>query len=134
MFRYTIKMRAQFGDAVAVVTEALERHGYRVIRSFDLASALDADDPACSCPHHGTDRCTCRYTVLLVYTVENGDTAPHAITVHTQNAETFVTVSPLGETVVGGEFGTVEPEYVLLQELVEASQAAPSAHLKGARL
>ena len=51
---------------VQALTQALEAQGMRVYRSFDLRTALAAL-PNCGCPHHGTERCTCQYAVLLVY-------------------------------------------------------------------
>jgi hypothetical protein len=53
-------------QTVTALTATLARHGYRVERSFDLRSALD-HQPDCPCPHHGTERCTCQYVVLLIY-------------------------------------------------------------------
>jgi hypothetical protein len=136
MSRYTIKMRAGFENAVSIVTEALGQQGFRVIRSFDLSSALDADDPACSCPHHGTERCTCRYTVLLVYSIQTGvagdDAAPRAIIVHTQDAETFLTVSSLEDTGVESGSNAAAPEHALVRGLVEASLTVPPASLNEA--
>jgi len=136
MSRYTIKMRAGFEDAVSIVTEALDHQGFRVIRSFDLSSALDADDPACSCPHHGTERCTCRYTVLLVYSTQTdgtrGEAPPRAIIVHTQDAETFLTVSSLEDAAAESGSGAAAPEHALVRGLVEASLTVPPASLSEA--
>jgi len=114
---------------VALVTTVLEQQGFRVVRSFDLSSALDVADPACSCPHHGTERCTCRYTVILVYGVQNGGACPCTITVHTRDAETFLTVSSLETAPVDAGSGTSATEYALLRGLVEASLAVPAASL-----
>jgi len=127
MPRYTVKMKATFEDAVAAVMKTLKRRGFWVIRSFDLRSALDPDDPACSCPHHGTERCTCRYTVLLVYATRDGavvnDLFPCTITIHARDAEAFISLTRLGHlyTAVGPE--AAELEQALLQGLVEASLA-----------
>ncbi len=130
MLHYTVKMRATFEDAVAAVKAALEQRGFRVVRSFDLSSALDPDDSACSCPHHGTERCTCRYTVLLVYPTHNdtmsGEVYPCTITVHTRDAETFVTLTRLGHLSAAGRAETIEVERVLVQGLVETSLAIPN--------
>ncbi len=64
--------------AAGAVRDALQRRGLRVMRSFDLQSA-QAAAAGCTCPHHGTERCTCEYFVLLVY----GTTSiPAVITVH----------------------------------------------------
>jgi hypothetical protein len=60
------------------VTDALARRGFRVVRSFDLRSAVTGHH-ACACPHHGTAQCTCQYVVLLAYP-QSG--APVVVTVH----------------------------------------------------
>jgi len=52
--------------AAQATTEALTRRGFRIIRSFDLRSAMAAH-AGCECPHHGTAQCTCQFVVLLVY-------------------------------------------------------------------
>jgi len=64
---------------VTQVTETLSAAGYRVQRSFDLRSALEATIPDCECPHHGTAACDCQYAVLLVY-VDRG--TPITLVVH----------------------------------------------------
>jgi hypothetical protein len=144
MRRYTVKMTASFEDAVTLVTTALDQRGFRVVRSFDLAGTLDPDDPACSCPHHGTERCTCHYTVLLVYPPprESGpvDFAPHSIAIHARDGEAYIGLSRLsppqppqpspepdaggdrgGEPVSGPKAEVATQEATLVQTLVEAS-------------
>lgn len=132
MRRYTVKMTASFEDAVALVMAALQQRGFRVVRSFDLASALDPDDPACSCPHHGTDRCTCRYTVLLVYGPVVGETppeigpasiAPRSVTIHARDAETHISLSRFEPWPESRRVEATTQEEVILQGLVEASLA-----------
>lgn len=128
MRRYTVKMPASFEDAVALVTAALQQRGFRVVRSFDLASALDPDDPACSCPHHGTERCTCRYTVLLVYDPVGGtgspSIAPRSVTIHARDAETHVSLSRLAPWPEPRRAEATTQEEIVLHSLVEASLAA----------
>jgi hypothetical protein len=53
-------------ESVAAIRRELGRAGFRVEQSFDLRSALTLV-PNCPCPHHGTARCDCQYTVLLIY-------------------------------------------------------------------
>lgn len=69
--------------AAQVATEVFTRHGFRVIRSFDLRSAMAAH-AVCECPHHGTAQCTCQFVVLLVYG-ESG--APVVVTTHSRDAQ-----------------------------------------------
>lgn len=52
--------------AAQTVTALLTGQGYRVIRTFDLRSALGTQ-PDSICPCHGTVPCTCQFVVLLVY-------------------------------------------------------------------
>ena len=79
--------------ATQAATEALTRYGFRVVRSFDLRSAMAAHAD-CECPHHGTTQCTCQFVVLLVY----GDSstglggAPVVITTHSRDAQAQVQI------------------------------------------
>lgn len=79
--------------AAQAATEALTRRGLRVVRSFDLRSAM-ATHADCECPHHGTAQCTCQFVVLLVYgdpsTVPGG--APVVITAHSRDAQAQVQI------------------------------------------
>ena len=77
--------------AAQAATEALARRGFRVVRSFDLRSALAplAAHADCECPHHGTAQCTCQFVVLLVYG-ESG--APAVITTHSRDAQAHVQI------------------------------------------
>jgi len=87
--------------AAQAATEALARRGFRVVRSFDLRSALAplAAHADCECPHHGTAQCTCQFVVLLAYgdpsTGSGG--APVVITAHSRDAQAQVQlVRPTG--------------------------------------
>ena len=74
---------------------ALARHGFHVIRSFDLRSALAAHG-GCECPHHGTAQCNCQFSVLLIYrerplgqSPPGGDAAePVVLTTHSRDNRT----------------------------------------------
>lgn len=68
--------------AAWLAQRSLERQGLQVERSFDLSGA---DSDACGCPHHGTPRCTCQYSVLLVYQAAG---APAVVTAHGREART----------------------------------------------
>jgi hypothetical protein len=68
--------------ATRCVTDALVRRGFRVVRSFDLRSAV-AGHHACACPHHDTAQCTCQYVVLLAYPTTGG---PVVVTAHSCDA------------------------------------------------
>ncbi len=77
--------------AAQTATEALTRWGFRVVRSFDLRSALAplAAHSDCECPHHGTAKCTCQFVVLLVYGASG---APAVVTAHSRDAQAQVQI------------------------------------------
>lgn len=85
-FQMKVPMEGQ--EAISLLARALESHGMRAHRSFDLRSALAAL-PECGCPHHGTSRCTCQYAVLLVY----GDAgSPVEVVTHGRDEWTWILV------------------------------------------
>jgi copper chaperone len=89
--RPTAELKLQTDEAVAAVTQALARRGYRVVRSFDLAEAAAAH-PGCVCPHHGTELCTCRYLTLAAYPAgpEGGSTL--VVAVHSHDGTTWISL------------------------------------------
>jgi hypothetical protein len=70
------------------LTAAFTRRGLRVVRSFDLRSAL-ATHADCDCPYHGTAQCTCQFAVLLVYA---GAGAPVVVTVHSRDTQARIRI------------------------------------------
>lgn len=70
--------------AAQTVTAILTRQGHRVLRSFDLRSALTAQ-PNSVCPCHGTTPCNCQFVVLLVY---GHKARPVVVMAHGHNQET----------------------------------------------
>ncbi|GIK37086.1 MAG: hypothetical protein BroJett011_09190 [Chloroflexota bacterium] len=84
MMNDSILFNADSETAAQAVTALLTRQGYRVLRSFDLRSALAAHGD-CACPYHGTTHCTCQFVVLLVYSAAAG---PVVITAHSYDAQT----------------------------------------------
>jgi hypothetical protein len=74
----SILITADGEAATQSAMDALVRRGFRVVRSFDLRSAV-AGRSQCACPHHGTAECTCQYVVLLAYGVTG---SPVVITAH----------------------------------------------------
>jgi hypothetical protein len=76
-------------EAVKTISESLRSHGFYVLRSFDLRSALTVTDVGCECPHHGTEKCDCQFVVLLIY----GSAAePITLTTHSHNNQTRVQI------------------------------------------
>ena len=86
-------------EIVPVIGRELEAAGLRVERSFDLRSAL-AQVPTCTCPHHGTARCDCEYSVLLVY---GPASTPVSLIVHGHDRRCWITLAddPNGQIVPG---------------------------------
>lgn len=85
----TILLNINGDDAVKTITEALSAHGFYILRSFDLRSALTVSEVGCECPHHGTEKCDCQFVVLLIY----GDAAePLTLTTHSHNHQTRVQI------------------------------------------
>ncbi|MFQ6058535.1 MAG: hypothetical protein ACE5MB_06635 [Anaerolineae bacterium] len=79
------------------IATALEGQGFRVARGFDLREALAAQAEECPCPYHGTERCTCSYTVLLIYGPDAAGRfvlLPQRIAVHSHQDETWLTLLP----------------------------------------
>lgn len=66
------------------------------MRSFDLQTVRALHAEGCTCPHHGTARCTCQYVVALAYPpgpLRAGRiAAPHVLTAHTYEHTTLVTL------------------------------------------
>lgn len=79
----TVLFNCDGETAAQVAVQALERRGFRAVRSFDLRSALSTHTD-CDCPHHGTDQCTCQFVVLLVYAQAG---APVVVTTHSFDRE-----------------------------------------------
>jgi hypothetical protein len=108
--------------AAQTATLALTRCNFRVVRSFDLRSALVAHKD-CTCPHHGTTACTCQFVVLLVY---KAGTGPVVITIHSYNTQARVQlvldhltqpnlalagqIMPILEGVAQGASGQMQPQ------------------------
>ncbi|NUN03912.1 MAG: hypothetical protein HUU41_22635 [Bryobacteraceae bacterium] len=70
--------------AAQIVTAILTQQGHRVLRSFDLRSALAAQ-PESVCPCHGTTPCNCQFVVLQVY---GGAAQPVVVIAHGHDRET----------------------------------------------
>lgn len=91
MRRYTLTAAAPFEETVTNIIGVLKHRNFQVVRSFDLTSALGPDSTGCNCLNHGLEACTCRYTVLLVYSPAAAR-APHTTTIHTSGLKTYVTL------------------------------------------
>ena len=71
------------------VRGSLSRAGMRVVQTFDLQIARHAH-PECSCPHHGTEQCSCQLVILLIYGNED---EPATLVIHGQDGKTWLSFS-----------------------------------------
>jgi hypothetical protein len=101
------------------VRASLSRAGLRVVPTFDLQIARLAH-PDCSCPHHGTEQCSCQLVILLIYGKQE---EPATLVIHGQDGKTWLSFSTPLET-RGHE--TLEPAVrnLLMHELANLSVAA----------
>jgi hypothetical protein len=67
----------------------LSRAGLRVVQTFDLQIARQAH-PECSCPHHGTEQCSCQLVILLIYSKQE---EPATLVIHGQDGTTWLSFS-----------------------------------------
>jgi hypothetical protein len=63
-------VRKSCGSVVAAAGKRFIRHGFQVMRTFDLQLAR-ASQSQCSCPHHGTELCDCQMIMLLIYGLQD---------------------------------------------------------------
>jgi hypothetical protein len=75
-------------QVVDLLTQDLSRDEIQVTRSFDL-QATRAVHVGCSCPHHGTDQCTCQLIVLLIYERQN---PPITLVLEGRDGQTWVSL------------------------------------------
>ena len=91
---YLAHVKTECQELEALLTRALEAAGLTVYKGFSLREALKIL-PACPCRCHGTDECTCTYTVLLVY---DGSSSPALVVVHGRNGLMELRISGGGLT------------------------------------
>lgn len=77
-----------FRDVFAWTTRQLNSAGLQVEQTFDLQVAR-VSHGGCSCPHHGTEQCSCQMVVLLV---RSEDTEPLTLILHGNDGETNLTI------------------------------------------
>jgi L-arabinose isomerase len=54
-----------FHDVFTWTTQQLKKFGLQVEQTFDLQVAR-VSHVGCTCPHHGTEQCSCQMVVLLI--------------------------------------------------------------------
>lgn len=77
-----------FHEVQAWTTQQLNKIGLHVEQTFDLQVAR-LPHAGCSCPHHGTERCSCQMVVLLVR-FEAGE--PVSLILHGNDGQTNLSV------------------------------------------
>jgi hypothetical protein len=82
------------GQVDTWVREKLTRAGLQVVPTFDLQIARLAH-PDCSCPHHGTEQCSCQLVILLVYGKQED---PATLVIHGQDGKTWISLATPMET------------------------------------
>ncbi len=99
------------------ITRLLTSSGLTVVESFDLQVAR-ASHNGCTCPHHGTDQCTCQMAILLVY----GEGAmPVSLMVHGNDERTELSlVETTGQMIIPAMrtkiISTLQPGYFLFSD------------------
>lgn len=88
---YTLRVDQASEQVIPNLLGALQRQALQVIVTFDLQLAR-ADHATCNCPHHGTERCTCQYAVLLVYDPKQGYGAYRTITIHGRDGQVWLSL------------------------------------------
>jgi hypothetical protein len=121
-----IFFKADGETAAQVIRVTLAQYNLRVIRSFDLRSALIAHED-CVCPYHGTSRCTCQFVVLLVYSATAG---PVVLTAHSYDTQTHVQL--VLDHLVQPNLALAWQIIIILEEVAQAQQllAPPEARIR----
>jgi hypothetical protein len=88
---YTVHVERPSEEVIPELVNRLERQGLHVMITFDLQLAR-ANQADCQCPHHGTERCTCQYAVLLVYDPKPRSSAHRTITAHGRDGEVWLSL------------------------------------------
>ena len=110
-------------QAAQKAIENLSQRGFHVVRSFDLHGATDG---SCDCPPHGTDRCSCQYVVLLVYSDTGG---PAVVTAHSRDDTSHVEV--VADPNVPPDAGMVDAIFATLVDASGTFAGLPCAPLSG---
>jgi hypothetical protein len=88
---YTLHLHRPSEQVIPELVAILEGHGLRVMVTFDLQLAR-GHQAGCHCPHHGTQRCTCQYAVLLAYDREGERHTYGTITAHGRDGEVWLSL------------------------------------------
>jgi hypothetical protein len=90
MMDYTLQVNRPSEQVIPDLVSTLQRQALQVATSFDLQVARAGQQP-CDCPHHGTERCTCQYAVLLVHDPAQKGVS-RTITVHGRDRQVWLSL------------------------------------------
>jgi hypothetical protein len=88
---HTLRVDRPSEQVMSELVNALQRRGLRVMITFDLQLAR-ANQVDCQCPHHGTERCTCQYAVLLAYARKGKSGVYRTITIHGRDQQVWLSL------------------------------------------
>jgi hypothetical protein len=88
---HTLCVERPSEQVIPELVNALQRRGLRVTITFDLQLAR-ANQVDCQCPHHGTERCTCQYAVLLAYARRGKTSVYRTITIHGRDQQVWLSL------------------------------------------
>lgn len=94
------------------VRASLSRAGLRVVPTFDLQIARLAH-PDCSCPHHGTEQCSCQLVILLIYGKQE---EPATMVIHGRDGKTWLSFSTPLETRAHGPLETTVRNLLMVHQ------------------
>jgi hypothetical protein len=88
---HTLRVDRPSQQVIPELLEVLQRRGLRVMITFDLQLAR-ANQVDCQCPHHGTERCSCQYAVLLAYARRGKSGVYRTITIHGRDQQVWLSL------------------------------------------
>ncbi len=77
-----------FEKAIVNLTDRLISRGFHMLVTFDLPGSSQAG-LGCTCPHHGSDACTCRLSFILIYGLGTG---PVSMLAHGSDGKTWLSL------------------------------------------
>lgn len=128
MSDFEVRLSCSCEAAARLTSDSLTRHGFKVVRTFDLRDAMDVQGAPCLCPHHGTEACACNHIVLSVWqATESGQpvSPPTQIVISSHQGDTWFSLPALAGSPVETQERINNPR--LLRGLAEVLHTAASA-------
>ncbi len=120
MGHYTARFDETCDVIVSRVQESLERHGIRVLPTFDLQAVCDCNT-LCPCPYHGASACGCQYVVFLAYGPDAEMGSPRVIAAHGHDNQTWLSLLRGAEVPDRRRTGHQIFDTMLMDAIAEAS-------------